>query len=55
MTTGTLVEYARERMRGHVLNFNHLYDEIRHGGVDEGWLNEIERRHNVFPDIDDRV
>jgi len=55
MKTGTMVEYARERTRVHVLNFNHLYDEIKSDRVDEGWLNEIERRHNLFPDIDYRI
>ena len=23
--------------------------------IDEGWLNEIEQRHNLFPDIDYRL
>jgi 1,4-alpha-glucan branching enzyme len=55
MKTGTMVEYARERTRVHVLNFNHLYGQIKHGEIDEPWLCEIERRHNIFPDIDYRV
>ena len=29
MKTGTMVEYARERTRVHVLNFNHLYEQIK--------------------------
>jgi 1,4-alpha-glucan branching enzyme len=55
LKTGTMVEYARERTRVHVLNFNHLYEHIKRDDVDEGWLAEIERRHNIFPDIDYRV
>ncbi|MFO0928395.1 MAG: 1,4-alpha-glucan branching protein domain-containing protein [Gemmataceae bacterium] len=55
MKTGTMVEYACERTRIHVNNFNHLYDSIRRREVDEGWLSEIERRHNAFPDLDYRV
>ncbi len=55
MKTGTMVEYAHERTRVHVLNLNHLYEQIRHNAIDESWLSEIERRHNVFPDIDYRV
>src|SRR5205807_9481995 len=55
MKTGTMVEYARERTRVHVLNFNHLYEQIKHDAIDEPWLSEIERRHNLFPDIDYRV
>jgi 1,4-alpha-glucan branching enzyme len=55
MKTGTMVEYARERTRVHVLNFNLLYDQLRGGEIDESWLAEIERRHNLFPDVDYRV
>jgi 1,4-alpha-glucan branching enzyme len=55
MKTGTMVEYARERTRVHVLNFNHLYDQLKRGEVDEPWLTEIEKRHNLFPDVDYRV
>jgi 1,4-alpha-glucan branching enzyme len=55
MKTGTMVEYANDRTRVHVLNFNHLYEQIKRDTVDEPWLGEIERRHNLFPDIDYRV
>jgi 1,4-alpha-glucan branching enzyme len=55
MKTGTMVEYATERTRVHVLNFNTLYDQIKRGEVDEPWLTEIERRHNLFPDVDYRI
>lgn len=55
MKTGTMVDYANERTRVHVLNFNHLYDQLREGTIDEGWLGEVERRHNLFPDLDYRV
>ena len=55
MKTGTMVEYAHERTRIHVLNFNHLYEQIRKGEIDEPWLSEIEKRHNIFPDVDYRL
>jgi 1,4-alpha-glucan branching enzyme len=55
LKTGTMVEYAKERTRVHVNNFNHLYDLLKKNEIDEGWLSEIERRHNLFPDIDYRV
>ena len=55
MKTGTMVDYARERTRVHVLNFNHLYDQLRSNEIDEGWLSQIERRHNLFPDLDYRI
>lgn len=55
MKTGTMVEYARERTKVHILNFLHLDESIRRNEIEEGWLNEIERRHNLFPDIDYRL
>ena len=55
MKTGTMVDYARDRTRTHVLNFNVLYEQIKHGSIDDPWLSEIERRHNLFPDLDYRI
>jgi 1,4-alpha-glucan branching enzyme len=55
MKTGTMVEYAQERTRTHILNFNHLYEQIKNNDLDEPWLSEVERRHNIFPDIDYRL
>jgi 1,4-alpha-glucan branching enzyme len=55
MKTGTMVQYATERTCIHVLNFNHLYEQIKHDQIDEPWLSEVERRHNLFPDIDYRL
>ncbi len=55
MKTGTMVEYATERTKLHVNNFNHLYESLRANALDEAWLNQIEQRHNLFPDIDYRI
>ena len=38
-----------------MLNFNHLYELIKRNDIDEAWLSEVERRHNIFPDIDYRL
>ena len=35
MKTGTMVEYACERTKVHVLNFNHLYEQIKKNEIDE--------------------
>ena len=53
--TGSHVDYALKRTRDHVLRFTRLYDEIRANRIDEGWLQTIEYRDNIFPDIDFRV
>ena len=55
LKTGTMVEYARERTRTHVVNFHHLYDQLNGQDIDERWLGEVERRHNLFPTIDYRL
>jgi 1,4-alpha-glucan branching enzyme len=55
MKSGTMVQYAEERTRVHVNNFNHLYDSLTRNEIDEAWLSEIERRHNLFPDVDYRL
>ena len=55
MKTGTMVEYARERTQTHILNLNHLYEQIKHNDIDEPWLGSIEERHNIFPDLDYRL
>jgi 1,4-alpha-glucan branching enzyme len=55
MKTGTMVDYARDRTRVHVNNFNHLYEQITKDQIDEPWLSEVERRHNLFPEMDYRL
>jgi 1,4-alpha-glucan branching enzyme len=55
LKTGTMVEYARERTRVHVINFNHLHDQLKANQIDDTWLSEIERRHNLFPNLDFRI
>jgi 1,4-alpha-glucan branching enzyme len=55
MKTGTMVDYAVQRTKVHVLNFNHLYDQLKANDLDEPWLRQIERRHSLFPDLDYRI
>ena len=55
MKTGSHVEYAVKRTQDHVVRFTRLYDDIRAGAIDEGWLADCEYKDNIFPDIDYRV
>jgi 1,4-alpha-glucan branching enzyme len=55
MKTGTMVEYANERTRAHVMNFQHLYENIKNNDIDGNWLSEIEQKNNLFPEIDYRL
>jgi 1,4-alpha-glucan branching enzyme len=55
MKTGTTVPYAVTRTKEHIFNFNKLYNGILAGSLDEKWLSGIEKKNNLFPDLDYRV
>jgi 1,4-alpha-glucan branching enzyme len=55
MKTGTMVDYARERLTDHLWAFSRLYSEINRGNINEGWLSWLEQRDNLFPNLDYRV
>ncbi len=55
MKTGTVVQYAVKRTKDHILRFTRLYEDIKANRVDEGWLADIERKDNIFPEIDYRI
>jgi 1,4-alpha-glucan branching enzyme len=52
---GTTVAYATRRFRAHIRRFNALADEIERGPIDADRLAEIERRDNLFSELDYRV
>lgn len=54
LRTGTSPEYARKRIKEHLLCFRDLYDQIIRNQVAEEWLRRIEWLDNVFPDVDFR-
>ena len=66
MKTGTAVKYATERIKSHLARFQELARQIQARGVpsdaaapsfsiDADWLAELERRDNIFPDLDFRL
>jgi 1,4-alpha-glucan branching enzyme len=56
MKTGTTVPYATKRTNDHVKRFTRIYEALTSGKpVDEKWLAEVERRDNLFPEMDSRV
>ncbi len=55
LKTRTAMGYATSRVKAHVARFRRLDREISSGRIDEGWLADLERRDNVFPDLDFRV
>jgi 1,4-alpha-glucan branching enzyme len=54
LRTGTSPDYARKRVKDHLFRFIALHDQLNGKGVDESWLNQIESRDNLFPEVDYR-
>jgi 1,4-alpha-glucan branching enzyme len=52
---GTTVEYATRRFRNHISRFDFLANGLESGSIDAERLAEIERRDNIFREIDYRV
>jgi 1,4-alpha-glucan branching enzyme len=52
LRAGTSPDYARRRVKDHLLRFIALHDQLTATSVDEKWLVEIESRDNLFPDVD---
>jgi len=52
LRAGTSPDYARRRVKDHLLRFIALHEQLTAGKVDEKWLREIEARDNLFPDVD---
>jgi 1,4-alpha-glucan branching enzyme len=55
MRTGTMVPYAVRRTRSHLMRFHKIYDDVKDGKVDAGWLEKVELIDNIFPEINYRV
>ncbi len=55
MKMGTTVGYAKKRVKDHTFRFTKLYEDIMSGNINEPWLREVERRDNIFPEMDYRV
>lgn len=54
LRTGTSPEYARKRVKDHLLRFTTLHEQLTGAGVDENRLGQIESRDNLFPEINYR-
>ena len=52
LRAGTSPDYARRRVKDHLLRFIALHEMLALTRVDEKWLAEIESRDNLFPDVD---
>ncbi len=54
INSGTMVEYASQRTRGHLSRLQKLLADADEGTIDEEWLLSVERQDNIFPDLDYR-
>jgi 1,4-alpha-glucan branching enzyme len=52
LRTNTSPEYARKRVKDHLLRFISLHEMLTSTQVDEALLAEIESSDNLFPDLD---
>jgi 1,4-alpha-glucan branching enzyme len=52
LRAGTSPDYARRRVKDHLLRFIALHDMLTLTRVDEKWLAEIESRDNLFAGVD---
>jgi 1,4-alpha-glucan branching enzyme len=52
MATDTMVEYAVRRTKNHLLNFKGLWHQIRENRLKTPWLDKLEGRNNLFPELD---
>nr|MDA3849864.1 DUF1957 domain-containing protein [Spirochaetaceae bacterium] len=53
--TGTTVPYATKRLKEHINDFNLIYDTLCRNSVSTEWLTTLEKRNNLFPDLDYRI
>ncbi len=53
--SGTTVGYAERRVKEHISNFTRIYESLSSNTMDTEWLTTLEKRNNVFPDLDYKV
>lgn len=51
LRTGTSPDYARKRVKDHILRFIALHEQLTTTKIDESWLARVEWMDNVFPDV----
>ena len=52
ITNGTMVDYAKKRIKTHIGRFTKLYSQIKSDSIDEEFLKSINKQDCIFPDID---
>lgn len=52
ITNGTMVDYAKKRIKDHIGRFTKLYYQINNNEIDKEFLKSIEKIDCIFSDID---
>lgn len=55
ITNGTMVDYAKKRIKDHIGRFTKLYEQIKLDNIDEDFLICIEEKDCIFPEIDFKI
>lgn len=55
ITNGTMVDYAKKRIKDHIGRFTKLYEQIKTDKINEKFLKDISLKDNIFPDIDYKI
>ena len=51
ITNGTMVDYAKKRIKDHIGRFTKLYYSLKNNNIDKNFLNDIIQKDPIFPDI----
>ena len=52
ITNGTMVDYAKKRIKDHIGRFTKLYNQIKADEIDKDFLKSIQKKDCIFPEID---
>ena len=55
ITNGTMVDYAKKRIKQHIGRFTKLYYQIKNDNIDEEFVDDIYKQDLIFKDIDYRI
>ena len=55
ITNGTMVDYAKKRIKDHIGRFTKLYEQIKKQAIEEDFLKMLEEKDAIFPDIDYQI
>lgn len=55
ITNGTMVDYAKKRIKDHIGRFTKLYEQIKNDNIDKEFLESLQEKDCIFPEIDYKI